>query len=74
MSPTGIFIADAVNWDDEANDGDALSGGDSTYDTGSDGAIVYARWTPSAAPPVPGPGLLLGLGLLVMGVRILREA
>ena len=43
----------------------------SGYDAAQSNSMVWAVWTPV---PEPGTGLLMGLGLLVMGIRTRRSA
>lgn len=66
----GLGVGIALNAAAEANDAIADGQTERTADSavGAGQFYVFAVWTPIAAAPVPGPGLLVGVALLAMGV------
>ena len=68
----GIALNGAAETNDGIGDGDTVRTADSV--TGAGQFYVFAVWTPVAPPAVvPGPGLLVGLALLVVGARTIRK-
>jgi hypothetical protein len=62
----GIALNGAAETSDGIGNGDTVRTSDSAAGLGQ--FYVFAVWTPVATPPVvPGPGLLVGLALLVTG-------
>jgi hypothetical protein len=71
-----IGVGIALNASAEVNDGIADGSTQKTADSsvGAGQFYVFAAWTPAAVPaPVPGPGLLVGLALLVTGASVGRR-
>jgi len=75
--PVGLIMKAANNRIDGLSD-TILSIGSNAFEPGtvlgdpSGENLTYAVWTPSPQP-VPGPGLFLGIGLLVAGMSALRK-